>query len=573
VAAGLGEGRELVGEEGVAMVWQGPQAVSVDAHARCAWIGSLRGALPPLDEADLSGISGAYSLVWFRGGKVILARARFGGCPLYYARAPDGALVVCSRLAPLVAALERTPSIDRRRLAAVILTSTLVDLDRTVYEGVSRVSSGEALVVTDAGLQRMPRRPLPSPPDIRTPHEASEELKARLFRVVGRVVDEVPRVAVLAGGGIDSSAILAAAVAIARGAPARDVVALTMHVGGIGDDRPYMRELSRALGIEPVRLGPEELAVPGPPALAIDGAPFPWPTGDAIITLMRRARSLGAGTILTGIHGDDVFGGDLRTFAALARAGHPVRGLSAALSLKGTWLSSAAARAYAFFLRPMISSVAAPAWRPLRRRRLRATAPLWAGPVLRQVHREHAEVLLDAEVDTTEDILSGRARHRLLDSPPYHVDQSDNAGQLEALTGCRRVDVLLDEEVADFAASLSAPLLFCGGFHRGLLRAAMKGLVPDGVRFRPDKASATVLVRALYSAPGRAEVIEPLGSMRALGELGLVEPKRFSEAFRDVRKLLDSPTGWMQVWPAIAAEGFARRILDGGDWPAERPPS
>ncbi len=565
-AAGLGGGGELVGDGGVAMVWDGPQPTGFDPGVGCAWLGSLRGAISAGEVEPLSGVAGAYSLVWFREGRAILARGRFGGCPLYYGPDRDGTLVVCSRLAPLLSALNRTPSIDRRRLAAVVLTSTFRGPRphgvRGSVEGPER--RGPAC------------RGDPSAADAASPPPSATRCAnsrgggrgaegARLLRVVARVTEGVaPAWACsLAEGSIRVP--FSPPRSPSRGARLLATYSRSQSMsGGEGDDRPHMSELARSLGIEPLRLSPEDLAVAGPPTIAIDGAPFPWPTGDAIIGLMRRASSLGVDTVLTGTYGDDVFGGDLRTFAALARSGHPIRGIAAAASLKGTWLQSSSARTDALFLRPLVSRmVPLAAWRFARKLRW-AMVPFWAGPLLREVHAEQGAALTDAGGDTDADILSGFARHKLLDGPAYHVDQSDYRGQLEVLTGCRRVDVLLDEEVVDFAGALPAPFLFHGGFHRGLLREAMKGLAPDSVRFRPDKASATVLVRALYGAPGRAEAIEPLQSMRALDELGLADRARSVRVFsRMYRGSWTALSVGCKFGPQSWRRGFAQRVLAG----------
>lgn len=51
--------------------------------------------------ADASRVSGDFSLIVPRADGLLLARGRFGGRPLYYARGPDRSVLACSQLAPL----------------------------------------------------------------------------------------------------------------------------------------------------------------------------------------------------------------------------------------------------------------------------------------------------------------------------------------------------------------------------------------------------------------------------------------------------------------------------------------
>jgi asparagine synthase (glutamine-hydrolysing) len=355
------------------------------------------------------------------------------------------------------------------------------------------------------------------------------------------------------GGGIDSSAVLAAALAAARGAKPREVTALALDFDGPGSDRPHRAALAESLGIVPVTITPADCVVAAAPRVAIDGGPFPWAMTDIEIRIMETACALGADIVLSGALGDDVFGGDIRVFAALARQGRALTALRGAATLRAAWADTMRERVSTFLVRPLVSSFIPKQLRPLLRYR-RQGLPAWAGPLLVDVHRHRGEPFYR---DTVDEILGGRARLRIFDDRSYNVDVADYRGQIEVASGCGRRDPLLDEEIVDFVGSLPAPLLFHGGYHRGLLRLAMRGLIPDSVRLRCDKASFTPAIQAIFRAPGRAEAVEPLASMTTLGELGLVEPEPFARAFAASAKRLDG-AGWMEFWPALAVEGFAR---------------
>jgi hypothetical protein len=94
---------------------------------------------------------------------------------------------------------------------------------------------------------------------------------------------------------------------------------------------------------------------------------------------------------------------------------------------------------------------------------------------------------------------------------------------------------------------------------RGLLREAMRGLVPDRVRLRPDKAYFETALADLFRAIRHEPWLDDLLSMRELAGLGLVEPKPFrAELDRMVRE-----NDWFSLWPPIAVEAFLRGLRSG----------
>jgi hypothetical protein len=139
---------------------------------------------------------------------------------------------------------------------------------------------------------------------------------------------------------------------------------------------------------------------------------------------------------------------------------------------------------------------------------------------------------------------------------PALVDDADARGQQECETKLPRIDFYLDAELVEFMASVPPKMFFQGHRLRGLYRTAMIGLLPDSVRLRVDKASFEPANDELGRAVCDEAWFHTLLRMEALGDLGLVEPTRFREAFAEF-KAHRGDRFWVEFWPALAVEAFA----------------
>ncbi len=110
-------------------------------------------------------------------------------------------------------------------------------------------------------------------------------------------------------------------------------------------------------------------------------------------------------------------------------------------------------------------------------------------------------------------------------------------------------------------ASLPPDLLFDGERLRGLYARAMSGLVPDSIRLRDDKADfEPALVASLAGLLGRP-ALDSLLEMRALGDLGIVEPAAYRARFAQLS--VSDGAMWTEVWPALGLEAFVRAFDEG----------
>lgn len=477
----------------------------------------------------------------------------------------DGAGPVTGSLGAMRAALAlerpgRPWGADAAALASVITALAPDDRLATPVAGVRRVPPYHE-VSFDAGGAACARPRLPGAPvaplDRVDAREATRLVADALREAVACAVAGHGRVAVLASGGVDSSALLAATLAEARGANAREVHAIALDFAGPGDDRPYLADLARALDIVPVRVAPESGAAYVRRALVCDEMPYPSADAGYTWALLEAARNRGAEIVLSGIGGDDLFDGDPEVFADPAAGSLPLRLLRAA-RLRSPWGEPGVSQAWWYALRPRLRPHVP---RALRRRRALATWRArwpWAGERLAAFLARRAEEVADAAPD-------GGAYERFV-TQPHLARVLDLREQLAVASGVRRVDPLLDESVVALVASLPPALLLHGGMARGLFREAVRGLVPDRVRLRTDKAGFAPALAAQLRAAGGARAFADLATPRALAALGLVDARRFGEELD--RRLGErhgaDPAGdaeaWTGLWPVLAAEAFARHV-------------
>src|SRR4029434_2200660 len=81
-----------------------------------------------------------------------------------------------------------------------------------------------------------------------------------------------------------------------------------------------------------------------------------------------------------------------------------------------------------------------------------------------------------------------------------------------------------------FLAGLPQELLLLDDRQRGLLRYAMRRMLPDRLRLRPDKARVEPAIVDLAHGENLA-LLRDLAGMRLLGELGLVDPRLYRRHF------------------------------------------
>ena len=262
----------------------------------------------------LERIDGMFAFgLWDRAERrLTLARDRLGEKPLFFGTLGDGTVVFASSLD----ALRAHPAFDRpvdRDAVALFLRYKYVPAPWSIFSGIAKLAPGTTVTVTADGTVGTPEpywdllALAGRAPRDRSPAEAVDELEGLLLASVrARLVADVPVGAFLSGG-IDSSAVVAAAQAVSS-APVR-----TFTIGSPDrdfDESDDAARVARHLGTDHT-----ELVVTGADALsAVDrmGAVYDEPFADSsqiptwlVSGLARRDVTVA----LSGDGGDELFAG------------------------------------------------------------------------------------------------------------------------------------------------------------------------------------------------------------------------------------------------------------------------
>ncbi|MDB4938588.1 MAG: Asparagine synthetase [Labilithrix sp.] len=462
-----------------------------------------------------------------------VCKAVGGPASLVFRRGPESSTSLSELIDPAT-------RIDPSALAAWVVGAPPIALERTPFRGIDA-----AYVTRPSGR---PRRTQPSLAD------APEALRKALVAAVDAALVGVRRVAVMTGGGIDSSVLLALTAAWAK-RTGGSAFAVSLDFEGPGDDRPHLRALERHLGCEVLRVTPEDAADRmALLASGADGAPIWHPMMPIEVEMVTRARAHGAERVLCGGGADELFGGSPQALADIAWRGHPLRALRSARRLSG--FGRPRSPAWTWVLRPLLGRALPTRLRGWRDRRdPRFDPPEWAGPVLRSFFAEqrHAAGVRVRRPPRTED-----ERFAAIAHDPYRVVLAWYRQQQERVTGVDLWWPYLDLDLAASVAELPADYLLYGDRWRGLLRTSIRDLVPDSLRERPDKAAFEPALRRFVDAAGGLDSLRPLASMQRLGALGIVDPARFASAFERFVAKPDAGEPWVVVWPALAVEAFLR---------------
>jgi asparagine synthase (glutamine-hydrolysing) len=391
--------------------------------------------------------------------------------------------------------------------------------------------------------------PASGPARATSPGAAAALLRDAVEAAVERALEGVRRVAVLTGGGVDSSALLAFAVARARRVGG-SAFGVALDFDGPGDDRPHRRALAAHLDCEILCVRPEEAAHRF--ALirsGVDAMPMTWPGGPMEIEMLARARAHGAECALMGVGADELLDGDPCVLGDLARQGDLVSALTAARRLEG--FGDPGWPALAWVARPLLGSLVPRGLRGRRARASRLAVPDWAAPALREVARTSRDHAIERQLAPTE---TAAQRFERFDGSLAHEHLASLRHQEIMASGLLRRDPYLDPELARIVTALPPAWLMYGESRRGLFREAMRGLLPDSLRLRSDKAEFEPAFRRFLDASGGFAALRPLAKVSRLATLGLVERGPFATSFDRFTKNPDE--GWGAFWSALAVEAF-----------------
>jgi asparagine synthase (glutamine-hydrolysing) len=454
-------------------------------------------------------LSGMFAVAFVdeRRGKLYLARDRLGIKPLFYAHC-DGALVFASEIKAILASGIVRTQIDFSQIAELMYFGVTLG-EVTMFDGIRRLPPGSCAEF-DIATGRMQISsfwrieelldPGDEPP--RPECEQAGALRSLLEDAVrSHLLSDVP-VGVFLSGGIDSSAIVGLA------APHYGGRLRTYSVGfdyiADQDELPRARLVAERFGTEhhELRITGTNLRDLLPRLVAAHDLPF---SDAANIPLYQLCEALNGETkvVLQGDGGDELFGG-YRRYELLDRI---------------RWLHPLAAAA-----KPLLSLGPLPA----RLRPMRRMAAALAEP---DVAKRMALLLtVEEESESPLRVLSPELRHLASKQDPFRryrdcarrvaavdpvqqmlltdlqiilpdvflekVDRATMAQSVEA-----RVP-FLDNALLDYAARLPAAVKVRFGAKKKLLRAALRGVVPDEILDAPKAGFGVPFVHWLRGPAG-----------------------------------------------------------------------
>ncbi len=261
---------------------------------------------------------------------LLLARDPFGIKPLYYSTA-GGVLRFASQVKSLMAGGALSAEVDLAAVAGFLLWGS-VPGPLTVRQDVRQLPAGHYLLVEDGRVGESRAYPMsPSADDTlwTTPLSLADALADS---VAAHLVADVP-VAVFLSAGLDSALV----AALAR-RHHRDLTTLTVRFRTLrdtpADEGPIAAQVAAALGTrhQELELGGDDLRDMWPAALAAMDQPSI--DGFNTFVISRAAREAGFKVVLSGLGGDELFGGypsfrDVPKVMRAARLARAVPGMAA----------------------------------------------------------------------------------------------------------------------------------------------------------------------------------------------------------------------------------------------------
>lgn len=498
--------------------------------------------------------------------RLLLARDRFGIKPLYYAQA-GGRMIFASEVRALLASGRIAGQAEPEAVAAYLLFGSVLET-QTLVKGVRSLGPGHRLTVRlDPGEERAEasepaaywnlaeaaqrRREEESGA---TQEDAAAGTRQRIESAVrSHLVSDVP-LGVFLSGGMDSTALAALSSRQNAG-----VHTFTL----IFEEREYnegdvARRTALRLGTthqETLLSGAEALAQHEAAVAALD-----QPSMDGINSyfISRAARQSGLKVALTGLGGDELFGG-YPTFRSVPRLWRLAKG-APGVARPAAWLTERGAEAMA---RPDSGGKLASLMRdprtlpdpyffarllfvPERVRALMPAARAFGGWGWMEAAAREAAPFDDFSRVTQLEMRTYMANTLLRDT-----DAMSMAHSLEV-----RVP-LLDRELAEYVAGLPQRRKRFGRGQKPLLAKALGDVYPAGFAAQP-KRTFTLPWEHWLRGPLRNEMEAELAKPAAP-----LEPYLDGAAVRGVwREFLDGRTSWSRPWSLFVLNRWARRYLD-----------
>jgi asparagine synthase (glutamine-hydrolysing) len=505
-------------------------------------------------------IRGPFALALWDGDsqRGLLAQDQLGGRSLFV-HSQGRRLVFATEIRTLLALLDARPRPDELALAYYLIDHSVPE-GRTLYEGVRRLGGGRYLELSDAGyVERSHWAPRYRSPLRATRAELAGRLRDELTSAVQDATSDCSDIALLLSGGLDSSAVAAAA----RRTDLQAISAVFPDEPKL-DETGWAAQVADYLGM-PLSTARVEARDPIDAAEAyLEAWRLPLPVPGIIIEqpLLETAVGLGADVVLDGQGGDELFGAAHFLIADRVRW---LRAVSAwRLSRRHPHLGSAPPLRHVW---QVFTTVGLRGALPQQlQERIRHTRPVeryvpaWLQPELARAYRDAEDPWRWKRQDGPRwwaylaDILT-RGRER--------ADVADYLRRRGLMAGVEARSPLLDLGLVELVLRLPPETNFDPVTTRRLLREALDGALPPAVLARRDKNDFAAFLHRRLQQPDTLKRVRKLldqrsAAVRAYVDLGYVQAE-----------LLDRPplvgaSGWrswaVQIWNLATAEQWLQNL-------------
>lgn len=483
-----------------------------------------------------------------RANALFAARDRIGIKPFYYHRKGLQTFVFASEISPLfqAAELEKRPCRDT---IEQFLTEGNLSHQCTLFEGIYRLPPATSLLLKNGQLRLNKYWQPSSGHSERTAnlHVHAEEFRELLTLAIKSQLRSAYPVGCLLSGGLDSSSILCLASRLVE--DKQSLAAYSMVFDQLPcDERKYIEEVIQSTGVDWVStvVDGKELDAWELLQACYDRQPE-WPVQDlpASVTLWPltdAAQQQGARVMLTGVGGDQIAQGSTLYLADLLRT---FRFLTLFRELRHYRFSQNVIRAW--MVNPLVPKWILQARHQIKQRRgSRDSAwylstgdnQSWHSPYSLP-KREFASIAAWQQACWIGDPLLSLYLDGWWDPLGSHA-------QLEFR------HPFFDVRMIEFMQQLPAEEKFWRGLSKIVLRQGMKGILPESIRNRTNKAEFSPIVGLALRA------MEIDSKALALGQMGFVESSRVEALTARYRS--EKSAQWLvSIWRLARLEAWYKR--------------
>jgi asparagine synthase (glutamine-hydrolysing) len=503
----------------------------------------------------------AFALFDFRDPKpkVLLARDRLGIKPLYYSERPSG-LAFASELSALL----RSGMLDRAISAssmATFLQLGSIPGPSTAYEDAKLLPPASTLEWADGRSSIDTFWELPYPTGAPTLPDVAERVRESLFDAVRcHMISDVP-LGLFLSGGLDSTVI--ATVMKAGGADPIRTCSISFPEIEY-DEGPFARAAASAVGSEHF-----EDSVTGAdvePLVELVLAVMDQPTVDGVNTFLvsRTARRAGLKVAMSGLGGDELFGGYANTFSGIPRLFRLLRlawipgGRTAGRFASKFGPAHVQAKFKDALARPPSLASAYFAIRglfaPTEVRKL--LTPMVVNDVLHEIEIVSAiEERAEPSPHTRDDLFGWASRAELRS---YTHNQLLRDTDVMSMSHSLEVRVpLLDDRLVETVLALPSSA-HAGGGVKPLLLRAVGDLLPSATLSRPRRMGFTLPFDA-WLRGGLSELVAAALSTSSLREVGLLQPSAVSKIREGFER---GDVHWSRLWSLVVLQLWCARAAE-----------